>query len=195
MQDRACNKARVRRKMTENREERPLGAEESSTEAGGGAFGSWDDLQVGFSGNPKTRMDERGRLKLPAEFKAFVEKKYGKGFNAFYITSRDGVTAEIYPMPEWQQHLAKIFKMPQSLPARQKLLDRYNLYGDRVDMDPQGRLLFPEELRNEGVLAGDVKVSGEGKFLRVTSLKKLRESVKETPLTALELDALTRYDV
>jgi len=195
MQDRACNKARVRRKMTENREERPLGAEESSTEAGGGAFGSWDDLQVGFSGNPKTRMDERGRLKLPAEFKAFVEKKYGKGFNAFYITSRDGVTAEIYPMPEWQQHLAKIFKMPQSLPARQKLLDRYNLYGDRVDMDPQGRLLFPEELRNEGVLAGDVKVSGEGKFLRVTSLKKLRESVKETPLTALELDALTGYDV
>jgi len=181
--------------MTENREDRPLGAEESSTEAGGGAFGSWDDLQVGFSGNPKTRMDERGRLKLPAEFKTFVEKKYGKGFNAFYITSRDGLTAEIYPMPEWLQHLAKIFKMPQSLPARQKLLDRYNLYGDRVDMDPQGRLLFPEELRNEGVLAGDVKVSGEGKFLRVTSLKKLRESVKETPLTALELDALSGYDV
>jgi len=181
--------------MSENQEERPLGAEESSTEAVGGAFGSWDDLQVGFSGNPKTRMDERGRLKLPAEFKAFVEKKYGKGFNAFYITSRDGVTAEIYPMPEWQQHLAKIFKMPQSLPARQKLLDRYNLYGDRVDMDPQGRLLFPEELRNEGVLAGDVKVSGEGKFLRVTSLKKLRESVKETPLTVAELDALTGYDV
>jgi MraZ protein len=181
--------------MSENQEDLPLGAEQSSTEAGGGAFGSWDDLQVGFSGNPKTRMDERGRLKLPAEFKAFVEKKYGKGFNAFYITSRDGVTAEIYPMPEWQQHLAKIFKMPQSLPARQKLLDRYNLYGDRVDMDPQGRLLFPEELRNEGVLAGDVKVSGEGKFLRVTSLKKLRESVKETPLTAQELDALTGYDV
>ena len=181
--------------MSENQEDRPLGAEETSTEAGGGAFGSWDDLQVGFSGNPKTRMDERGRLKLPAEFKAFVEKKYGKGFNAFYITSRDGVTAEIYPMPEWQQHLAKIFKMPQSLPARQKLLDRYNLYGDRVDMDPQGRLLFPEELRNEGVLAGDVKVSGEGKFLRVTSLKKLRESVKETPLTATELDALSGYDV
>jgi MraZ protein len=184
--------------MAESPENRPQGAEESSIEAAAvavGGFGAWDDLQVGFIGNPKTRMDDRGRLKLPAEFKTFVEKKYGKGFNAFYITSRDGETAEIYPMPEWQQHLGKIFKMPQSLPARQKLLDRYNLYGDRVDMDPQGRLLLPEELRNEGVLSGDVKVSGEGRFLRVTSLKKLREGVKESALSVQELDALSGYDV
>jgi MraZ protein len=181
--------------MTESPENRPVGAGESSAEAVPAAAGGWDDLQVGFIGNPKTRMDDRGRLKLPAEFKSFIDKKYGKGFNAFYITSRDGETAEIYPMPEWQQHLAKIFKMPQSLPARQKLLDRYNLYGDRVDMDPQGRLLLPEELRNEGVLSGDVKVSGEGRFLRVTSLKKLREGVKETALSAQELDALSGYDV
>ena len=178
--------------MADSPEIRPAGAEESSTEA---AAGGWDDLQVGFIGNPKTRLDDRGRLKRPAEFKTFIEKKYGKGFNAFYITSRDGETAEIYPMPEWQQHLGKIFKMPQSLPARQKLLDRYNLFGDRADMDPQGRLLLPEELRNEGVLSGDVKVSGEGKLLRVTSLKKLREGVKQSLLSALELDSLSGYDV
>ncbi len=132
---------------------------------------------------------------MPAEFKAFTEKKYGKGFNAFYITSRDGETAEIFPMPEWQRHLAKIFKMPQSLPARKKLLDTYNLYGDRADMDPQGRLLLPEELRSQGVLVGEVKVSGEGTLLRVTSLKSLREKVKAATLTPQELDSLTGYDV
>jgi DNA-binding transcriptional regulator/RsmH inhibitor MraZ len=62
-------------------------------------------------------------------------------------------------------------------------------------MDPQGRLLFPEELRDAGVLSGDVKVSGEGDHLRVTSLKKLRESVKANPFTPQEVDALTGYDV
>lgn len=132
---------------------------------------------------------------MPAEFKAFTEKKYGKGFNAFYITSRDGETAEIYPMPEWQKHTAKIFKMPQSSPARKKLLDIYNLYGDRADMDPQGRLLLPEELRNQGVLTGEVKVSGEGNLLRVTSLKSLRESVKSAAMTSQELDSLSGFDV
>ena len=179
--------------MTENPEDLPVVDSETSQEAVDA--GSWDDLQVGFSGNPKTKLDDRGRMKMPAEFKAFIDKKYGKGFNAFYITSQDGVTAEIYPMPEWQRQLAKIFKMPKSLPARQKLLDRYNLFGDRADMDPQGRLLFPEELRNEGVLVGDVKVSGEGNLLRVTSLKGLRERVKTSPLSEQEADQLAGYDL
>lgn len=164
-------------------------------EAGREGADGWDKLQVGFIGNPRTKLDERGRLKMPAEFKAFIEKKYGKDFTSFYITSREGKDAEVYPMPEWQQHLAKIFAMPKSLPARKKLLDRYNLFGDRADMDPQGRLLMPEELRNAGLVNVEVKVSGEGSFLRVTSLQVLRESVSGNPLTPQEDDTLAGYGV
>lgn len=177
--------------MADEPENLPASTPEPSPAASGAAV--WDDLAVGFIGNPKTKMDERGRLKLPAEFKAFIEKKYGKGFNSFFITSQDGVTAEIYPMPEWVRQQEKIFRMPKSLPARKKLLDRYNLFGDRADMDPQGRLLLPEELRSIGILVGDVKVSGEGNFLRVTSLNGLRESVKSSELTAEETDTLAEY--
>src|SRR6516225_4486666 len=87
---------------------------ETSSEAIGQGAGAWDELKYGFSGNPKTKLDERGRLKMPAEFKAFIERKYGKGFNAFYITSMDGVSAEIYPMPEWRERYTKLIAMPQS---------------------------------------------------------------------------------
>jgi MraZ protein len=165
----------------------------NSTEVDTGAAASWDDLQVGFSGNPKAKLDERGRLKMPAEYKAFIEKKYGKGFNAFYITSREGVDAEIYPMPEWQQHMAKVFKMPASHTARKGLLARYSLYGDRADMDPQGRLLMPDELRSAGMVNEEVKVSGEGTFLRVTIVKRLRESLQGKAMAATELDALAEF--
>ena len=164
-------------------------------EGAGEPAGGWDELQVGFIGNPRTKLDDRGRLKMPAEFKAFIEKRYGKDFTSFYITSREGQDAEIYPMPEWQQHLAKIFAMPKSLPARKKLLDRYNLFGDRAEMDPQGRLLMPEELRNAGLVNVEVKVSGEGSFLRVSSLQLLRESVSGNPLTPQEDDTLAGYGV
>ncbi|MGA2351709.1 MAG: division/cell wall cluster transcriptional repressor MraZ [Terracidiphilus sp.] len=181
--------------MTDGPEFNPNGEPDASMEVAGGTVGVWDDLQVGFSGNPKAKLDDRGRLKLPAEFKAFVEKKYGKDFNAFYIVSREGEDAEIYPMPEWQQHLAKVFQMPKSLPARKKLLERYSLYGDRADMDPQGRLLMPEELRNAGMVNVDVKVSGEGTLLRVKSLIRLRESVKASQFSAEEVDSLTEHDV
>lgn len=178
--------------MSETPEAVP-GGDAASREAQARSAANWDDTEIGFSGNPKAKLDERGRLKMPAEFKAFIEKKYGKDFNAFYITSQDGETAEIFPMPEWQQQMAKILKMPKSHPARVKLLERYNLYGDRADMDPQGRLQFPEELRNAAQLTGDVKVSGEGNFLRVTSLEKLRANVTANPMTAQEIDSLTEF--
>lgn len=181
--------------MTDEPEATSGGKMSASHEASGGTAAGWDDLQVGFIGNPKTKLDDRGRLKMPAEFKAFIEKKYGKSFTSFYITSREGKDAEIYPMPEWQQHLAKIFAMPKSLPARKKLLERYNLFGDRAEMDPQGRLLMPEELRNAGLVSEEVKVSGEGSFLRVTSLKVLRENVSANPLTPQEEDSLAGYGV
>ena len=176
--------------MVEHQEpDEPRNAEEA---AGGGA-GGWDDLSYGFSGNPKTKLDERGRLKLPAEFKAFVERKYGKGFNAFYITSMDGESAEIYPLPEWLERQKKVFALPQSNPARKMLLARYNLYGDRADMDPQGRMQIPEELRRKADLSGEVKVSGEGNLLRVTSLKNLRDSVEGSELTPEMLDSLSGF--
>jgi MraZ protein len=167
----------------------------ASHEADGQGVGGWDELQVGFIGNPRTKLDDRGRLKMPAEFKAFIEKKYGKDFTSFYITSLEGKDAEIFPMPEWQRHLAKIFAMPKSLPVRKKLLDRYNLWGDRAEMDPQGRLLMPEELRNAGLVNVEVKVAGEGASLRVTSLKVLRENVSSEPITPQEQDVAAGYGV
>jgi MraZ protein len=181
--------------MAETPETNPANEAETSIEAGGAGAGEWNDLQIGFSGSPKAKLDERGRLKMPAEFKAFIEKKYGKDFNAFYITSREGLDAEIYPMPEWQQYQARIFKMPKGLPLRKKLMTSNALYGERVDMDPQGRLLMSEELRKAGMVNMDVKVSGEGSLLRVKSLTGLRDSVRNNPYTAQDDEAATEYDV
>ncbi len=39
-----------------------------------------------FRGNHPTRVDEKGRLKVPAEFKRHIEEKYG---TKFYITSEE----------------------------------------------------------------------------------------------------------
>jgi hypothetical protein len=60
-------------------------------------------------------------------------------------------------------------------------------------MDPQGRLLMPEELRNAGMVNEDVKVSGEGILLRVTSVKSLRENVQGKAMPASEMDELAEF--
>ncbi|MGD0546908.1 MAG: division/cell wall cluster transcriptional repressor MraZ [Terracidiphilus sp.] len=175
--------------------ENPAGETKTSIEAAGAGAGDWNDLQIGFSGNPKAKLDDRGRLKMPAEFKSFIEKKYGSACNVFYITSREGKDAEIYPELEWKRHMAKVFQMPVSHPVRIKLQESYALYSDRVEMDPQGRLLFPEELRNEGFVNLEVKVTGDNTRLKVKSLTGLRQSVKSNPYTAQDAEVMNEFDV
>ncbi len=48
-----------------------------------------------FRGNHPTRVDEKGRLKLPAEFKRLVDERYG---TQFYITSKDGRSSRDLPL-------------------------------------------------------------------------------------------------
>ena len=169
------------------------GEPEHSTKIDTGAAPSRDDLQDGFCGNPRAKLDERGRLKMPAEFKAFIERKYGKDFNEFYITSREGLDAEIYPLPEWQQLWTKVMKIPPSNEARKDLVARYALYGAKAEMDPQGRVLLPEELRDAGMVNEDVSVMGEGNLLRVTVISRLKEKVHGKAMVAQNMDTLAGF--
>lgn len=179
--------------MTENPENRTAGASDPATGAAASGLGTWDDLQIGFCGSPRAKLDERGRLKMPAEFKTFIERKYGKEFNEFYITSREGQDAEIYPLPEWQQLWGKVMKMPPSNQARKDLVARYTLYGAKAEMDPQGRLLLPEELRAQGLMNEDVTVMGEGNLLRVTVVSRLKEKVHGKPMADHHMDELAGF--
>ena len=53
-----------------------------------------------FRGNHPTRVDEKGRLKIPSEFKRVIDEKYAQ---KFYITSFDGIVAQMYPFEEWER--------------------------------------------------------------------------------------------
>ena len=94
-----------------------------------------------FRGNHPTRVDEKGRLKLPAEFKRRVDELYGP---QFYITSMDGKRAQVYPLKEWEQIEASLAKMSPMDPVRKKFQDVTNFYGQMAEMDAQGRRSIEE---------------------------------------------------
>ena len=52
-----------------------------------------------FRGNCPTRLDEKGRLKVPADFKHEIDRTYD---GRFYITSFDGKIAKLYLLQEWE---------------------------------------------------------------------------------------------
>jgi MraZ protein len=142
-----------------------------------------------FRGNHPTRVDEKGRLKVPAEFKRVIDEKYAA---RFYITSLDGRVAQIYPFEEWEQIEHKLAALSNFNPTKKKFLTRTNYWGQAVEMDAQGRLLLPQLLRDSAELKGDVAVLGYLNRLEVQSMEAVRKEVQE-PFTADDeknLDAL-----
>lgn len=143
-----------------------------------------------FRGNHPTRIDEKGRLKLPAEFKREIDEKYG---SKFYITSEDGKTAKVYPIEEWEKIEQKLINMPNSNPSKKKLLFATSYYGQNAEMDAQGRVLVPQILREKAQVVGDVAVFGMLTFLEVTNMDTVRQNLDANSLTDADVDVLGTF--
>ena len=144
-----------------------------------------------FRGNHPTRVDEKGRLKLPADYKRRVDEVYGP---QFYITSLDGKRAQIHPLKEWEKIEAQMAKLSSMDPVRKKFLDVTNYYGQMVEMDAQGRLLLPQLLRESAKATGDVNVLGVQTMLEVVNAESFKAEMKgerdAVELTVSDLTAL-----
>lgn len=120
--------------------------------------------KVGLRGSHEAKIDDKGRLKVPSQFRDLIEPRHG---TVFFITSLDGETARIYPLPEWEAIESRIAAMPSTDPVRERFLHLVNFYGQTVEMDGQGRLLLPARLRLAADLKADVDVQGHVTYLVV----------------------------
>ena len=140
-----------------------------------------------FRGSNQVRVDEKGRLKLPAEFKRLVDEKCGGGAR-FFVTSLDGKRALLYPIKEWEAKEEILARTPASNPDRMLFQNRTAVYGQMAEMDNQGRLLIHPFLRNKANLAGEVMVLGmtgsvEPGFLQVVNFDYAMLEVDQSPVT------------
>ncbi len=145
-----------------------------------------------FRGNHPTRVDEKGRLKVPADFKRLLDERHS---NQFYITSRDGRVAEVYPMDEWQRIEEKLAKVSNFNEAKKKFLARTNYYGQVVEIDAQGRVLLPSLLRESADLKGEVAVLGNLTYLEVRNMEAFRKEMQENPFTADDAKTLDELGI
>ena len=142
-----------------------------------------------FRGNHPTRVDEKGRLKLPADFKGQLQGG-DEAKQMFYITSKDGKRAEIWPLKAWEAVEAKLALIPNMNPAKQKFLDVTSYYGQMVEMDGQGRLLLPLVLRESAKVVAEVVVFGRQEFLQVANREMFEAELKAAPLSMEDQAAL-----
>jgi MraZ protein len=134
-----------------------------------------------FRGNHPAKVDEKGRLKLPSAFKQLVD---ANNVTQFYVTSTDGKSAEIWPLPEWEKREEQLADSSTMDDAVRKYLNVTSYYGQQVEMDNQARLLLPQILRNAAQLDGEVTVFGIRTYLEVHNRENFEQNLAANQLTA-----------
>lgn len=90
-------------------------------------------------------MDEKGRLKLPVNFKEFLESLEDRGL---FVTTTDKRIAKLYPILLWKENLKRLAEFALEKPALSKSMSiTARHFGQDAEIDSSGRVMMPTNLR------------------------------------------------
>ncbi len=92
------------------------------------------------------KCDEKGRLKLPADFATYLK---ALNVEKVFITTVDLRLARIYPKPVWESNQNLFDSAGDDAEIAEDVAFIANLYGGYSEIDDVGRVLFPAELRRK----------------------------------------------
>jgi MraZ protein len=103
------------------------------------------------------RVDEKGRLKLPS---AIAQYLAGTADQKVFVTTLNGSTVRIYPISSWRETEKMLEEAGEDAELREDVAFIAYHFGADSDIDPQGRVLVPTELRRA------LKLENEQVYLR-----------------------------
>ncbi len=145
-----------------------------------------------FRGSAPAKIDSKGRLKVPTEFRRLLGESYGP---EVFVTSVIGESAKLYPLAVWEEIERKLAKVPSSDRAKQRYLERVNHFGQQLRLDSQGRVVIPQILREHAEIAGEVVVSGRIDQLEIWNRERFETKLSAEPMTEEDFQALAEYGI
>lgn len=109
-----------------------------------------------FRGAINLNLDAKGRLQIPAKYRDRLRESVGG--RLIVTLDPQGHCLWLYPEDEWSDVEHKLMKLPSTNGLRRLLLGSAH----DVDMDSQGRILLPVDLRENANLEKHVSIVGQG---------------------------------
>lgn len=109
-----------------------------------------------FRGAINLNLDVKGRLQIPAKHRDRLRESVGG--HLVVTLDPQGHCLWLYPEDEWFEVERKLMKLPSTNGLRRLLLGSAH----DVDMDSQGRILLPVDLREKAGLEKHVAIVGQG---------------------------------
>jgi MraZ protein len=145
-----------------------------------------------FRGSAPAKIDDKGRLKIPTDFRRDLEERYGPDL---FVTSVEGSSALVYPLPVWEEIEARLQAMPSTDRTKTRYLERVSYFGQQLRLDVQGRIVIPQILRESAGMTGDVVVSAHLDHLVVWSRDRFLARLEEQPFTEDDYKTLAERGV
>ena len=117
-----------------------------------------------FSGEYEHTLDEKGRLIIPAKFRAHLAD------GLFVTRGLDGCLFG-FPPATWRQLSEKVSDLPLSH-AGARLFSRMIFSGTEFKLDKQGRILIPPPLRAHADIESEVVINGVDTRLEIWSKER-----------------------
>ena len=113
-----------------------------------------------FRGVTALNLDAKGRMAIPTRHRERLREICD---SQLVITVDPDRCLLIYPAPEWTEIEAKLEALPSFNKSSRTLQRLYIGHAHEVEMDGQGRILLPPELRKFANLGKRVALVGQGK--------------------------------
>jgi MraZ protein len=136
-----------------------------------------------FRGRYDHRIDEKGRLSLPARFREILIKQYDESL--FLTSSVEQDNLRIYPLRSWEEVEKRLAELPTHDAVYEALVYQASFYGHECSLDSAGRVLVPQMLRERVGLQEEVTLIGKLNYIQIWDRK--RATAK-----AAEIDAMSR---
>jgi len=131
-------------------------------------------------GEYKHSIDDKGRLAIPAKFRAKIE-------GGAIITRGLDKCLFVFTMREWEKLAEKLVALPLAQ-ANSRAFARLMLSGAAdVELDSQGRILIPESLREYAGLSKNSVVAGVYNRMEVWDAETWQEYKKKTESSSEEI--------
>ncbi|MGE4353760.1 MAG: division/cell wall cluster transcriptional repressor MraZ [Oscillospiraceae bacterium] len=105
---------------------------------------------MGLTGEYQHTLDAKGRLFMPAK----LRERLG---NEFFVTISMDKCLSVYSAESWKSFSGRVDAMSY---VQQRKMRPLFVYASRVELDNQGRILLPQNLRNFAGLVKNVTIVG-----------------------------------
>src|SRR3989441_5863817 len=124
----------------------------------------WDEVvgpreRLMFRGRYLHTIDPKGRLSIPAKFRDALRNDY----DGRLVVVPNEVCLEVHPLEEWERIEEKLREKSLFDPDVRKLGRLYISRAKDTALDRAGRILIPQDVREQGGLTRDVTLVGGGR--------------------------------